>query len=90
MYGRKEIRYDDGHGFGLAKGGPTANVQQQGLKGKLNSGSAYQLTYVSKPEPRLAGEIATASQVDGEGGGVWKIVLFGIPFLKESRGKTAT
>lgn len=35
---------------------PTVNVQQQDLKGKLNSGSAYQSTYISKPEPRLAGE----------------------------------
>lgn len=38
----------------------------------------------------LLGKIATERQVDGEGGGVWKIVLFGVPFLKESRGKTAT
>lgn len=38
----------------------------------------------------LLGKIATERQVDGEGGGVWKIVLFGIPFQKESREKTAT
>lgn len=61
IYGRKEIKYDDSRGFGLGKGESNSKCPAVGLEGKveqwkLNSGSAYQSIYISKPVPRLAGE----------------------------------